>query len=329
MTAAVAPTRAVQLAAIAMVAVLALTSCGTTTSTDTAPSGRDFPLVPLVVSSCGRDVRFEHPPKRVITVGSVAAPLIAAAGAGDRIITRSFEIALFPGEYADAFADAEVISPTAEPALEEIIARTPDLVVSFEGGAVKSVDLASAGIPLLVSRGFCRAAAGSYDDIFSDILLYGRLFGTPMQASKTVDALRQRVAAVADAHRLDGKTRLAAAFMLSLDGSILYGYGNTSTAHVQMGMLGLHNVFGDVAARLFEASSEILIARDPEVIIVLTQGAQTPDSVRAALRGRPELASLNAVRDDHVIVVPFGYSAPGPVAVQGLEVLSDRLAAFR
>jgi iron complex transport system substrate-binding protein len=326
MTASVAPTRAVQLAATAMVAVVALTSCDATTSTDAPLSGGDFPLV---VSSCGRDVRFEHEPQRVITAGGVAAPLIAAAGAGDRVITRTFETGTFPGEYADDLAHAELINPAADLAREQIVARNPDVVVSFQGAAVKAEDLASVGIPLIVPRGYCRAATGSYDDIFSDILLYGRLFGTSTQASVTVDALRRRVAAVVDAHRLEGKTRPAAALVLPLDGSTLKGYGNGSTVHAQMGLLGLHNIFGDVSTRIFEANSETLIARDPEVIIVLTQGDQTPSSVRAALRARPELASITAVRDDRIIAVPFGYSGPGPVAVEGLEVLSDRLAALR
>jgi iron complex transport system substrate-binding protein len=326
MAASVSSARAVQLAATALTATVAVTSCGTTTSTAAAPSGSDFPLV---VSSCGRNVRFEHAPKRVITAGSATAPLIAAAGAGDRVITRTFETTPFPGEYAGDLAHAERINLTAELALEAIIARNPDLVVSFEGAAIKADDLASLGIPLLIIRGYCRAAAGSYDDIFSDILLYGKLFGTSVQAGETVNALRRRVAAVADAHRLDGKTRRAAALVLSSDGSTLNAHGNVSTVHTQMGILGLHNIFGDVATRSFEANPEILIARDPELIIVLTQANQTPDSVRAALRDRPGLASLTAVRDDHIIAIPWGYSGPGPVAVQGLEVLSDRLAALR
>jgi iron complex transport system substrate-binding protein len=326
MTTSVTPARAARLASTALVALVALTSCSTTSSTDTAPSGGDSSLV---VSSCGRNVRFEHAPERVITVGAVAAPLIAAAGAGDRIITRTLEIGSFPGEYADDLAHAEQINPRADPAREQIIARNPDLVVGIESAAVQAADLAAAGIPMLVTRGYCRAATGGYDDIFHDILLYGRLFRTAAQANQAVDGLRRRVAAVADAHPLVGKTRPAATLALSLDGSTWQAYGNFSTAHIQMGMLGLHNIFGDIAARIFEANPETLIVHDPEVIIVLTQGNQTPDSVRNALRRRPELASVNAVRDDHVIAVPFGYSGPGPVAVQGLEVLSDRLAAPR
>ncbi|MFE3105196.1 ABC transporter substrate-binding protein [Nocardia tengchongensis] len=318
--------RAFPILPAALVALVALTSCGATTSTDAKPSDGNFPLT---ISSCGRDVRFERPPARVVTVGSVAAPLIAAAGAADRIVTRTFETAPFPGEYADALRHAEIITPTADLAREQIIARTPDVVVSFEGAAVKPEDLATAGIPLLITRGYCKNAAGTYDDIFADIELYGKLFGTAKQADDTVTALRHRVTAVADQHRPGAAaTRSAAALILSRDGATLSAYGSTSTVHTQMGMLGLDNIFGDVAKRNFEANTETLIARNPEVIILLTQGDQTPESVRQALHNRPELASLTAVRADRIIAVPFGYAGPGPVAVEGLEVLSNKLGAL-
>ncbi|MEU2258411.1 hypothetical protein ABZ540_35180 [Nocardia xishanensis] len=89
------------------------------------------------------------------------------------------------------------------------------------------------------------------------------------------------------------------------------------------------NVFGDVAKRNFDANTETLIQRNPEVIILLTQGTQTPESARNALRERPELAGLRAIRDNRIIAIPFGYTGPGPVAVEGLEVLDRELGAQR
>ncbi|WP_067704014.1 ABC transporter substrate-binding protein [Nocardia jejuensis] len=318
--------RALSIVPVALAAIVATSSCGAPPTRQEASAAGGFPLT---ISSCGRDVRFERAPDRVITVGSVAAPLIAAAGAADRVVTRTFETAPFPGEYGEALKNAEMVTVTADLAREQIIARSPDVVVSFEGAAVGPEDLATAGIPLLVTRGYCKNAAGTYEDIFADIDLYGRLFGTEKQAAATLTALRGRVAAIADAHRPGGPARPAAALILSRDGATLSAYGSTSTVHTQMGMLGLANVFGDVAKRSFEANTETLIARDPDVLIVLTQGEQTPDSVRTALRDRPELASLSAIRNDRVIAVPFGYTGPGPVAVEGLEVLSAKLGALQ
>ena len=312
---------------VASAVLVGLTACGGPTApiSDAGP-GSGFPLT---ISSCGRDVTFEKAPRRVVTVGSIAAPMIAAAGAADRVVARTFETAPFPGAYAERLAPAEFLAPTAELAREEIINRSPDVVVSFEGAAVTPDDLAAARIPLIVTRGYCRNAAGSFDDVFADIELYGKLFGTERAAEEEVAALRARVASVTAKYPPEQRQRPAAALILSRDGSTLNAYGGTSTVDTQMDILGLTNIFGDVAERSFGANTETLIQRDPEIVILLTQGDQTPESARAALRARPELAAIDAIRADRIIAVPFGYTGPGPVAVEGLETLSDKLEALR
>ncbi|MBF6353770.1 ABC transporter substrate-binding protein [Nocardia higoensis] len=312
-----------------LVVAVGMTACGETSTESAQPAtGGGFPLT---ISSCGREVTFDAPPQRVVTVGSIAAPMIAAAGAGDRVVARTFETAPFPGKYADQLAHAEFVAPTAELAREEIIARTPDVVVSFEGAAVTADDLAAAQIPLVVTRGYCQNAAGSFDDIFDDIELYGKLFGTEPAAAAEVEALRARVASVTDktSAATSAEPRPAAALILSRDGSTLNAYGGTSTVDTQMQMLGLSNIFGDVDKRSFGANTETLIQRDPAVVILLTQGDQTPESARQALRSRPELADVEAIRADRIIAIPFGYTGPGPVAVEGLEVLANELADLR
>ncbi|MEV0291624.1 ABC transporter substrate-binding protein [Kribbella sp. NPDC050820] len=283
---------------------------------------------PMTIDNCGRDVTFDSPPQRIVTVGSVAAPLVAAAGAADRIVVRTFETASFPGEYGPALDGIEIVAPSAELAREEIIARTPDLVISYQGAATTADDLAAAGIPLIASRGYCQDAAGDYEDIFADIELYGRLFGTTKAASAQVRALRKRVSAVQEQVPADAPSRTAAALIVSRDDTSLSAYGNTSTIDKQMETLGLTNAFDDINQRNFEASIEALIDRDPQVLILLTQGDQTPHSVEQAILSRPELRSLAAVRDHRIVIVPFGYTGPGPVAVQGLEVLADKLNAL-
>jgi iron complex transport system substrate-binding protein len=45
------------------------------------------------------------------------------------------------------------------------------------------------------------------------------------------------------------------------------------------------------------------------------------------LRGRPELAGLKAVDDDAAVLpLNYFYTSPGPLAVDGLELLAERLA---
>lgn len=64
------------------------------------------------------------------------------------------------------------------------------------------------------------------------------------------------------------------------------------------------------------------------MVILLTQGDQTPEGAREALRNRPELQDVTAIRDDRMIVLPFGFTGPSPVAVEGLEVMAEQLPQF-
>lgn len=309
---------------VAAIALATLTACGgkSTSMTTSDGSPADFPVT---VSSCGRDVTFAEPPERVVTAGSVAAPIIAAAGAGDRVVTRSYEASPFAGEYAEALAGAELVSPNAELSKEEVLARTPDVVVTFASTAVSHADLEAFGIQQLVTRGYCADAKGSFEDVFDDIALYGKLFGTADKANAEVESLRARVAAVAAESDEHAHHRTAATLILSKDGSTLKAYGAASTSHHQMEALGLENVYGDRPERLIEVSAEELIARNPDVIILLLQGEQTPDDTSAALSARNGLAGVAAIRENRIIAIPFGYSGPSPVAVEGLEVLHEQL----
>jgi iron complex transport system substrate-binding protein len=54
---------------------------------------------------------------------------------------------------------------------------------------------------------------------------------------------------------------------------------------------------------------------------------ETDQQVIEALRDRPELAGLPAIEQDSAIVpLNYYYSSPGPLAVDGVELIADRLA---
>ncbi|MGH3565574.1 MAG: hypothetical protein ACRDRH_05990 [Pseudonocardia sp.] len=82
--------------------------------------------------------------------------------------------------------------------------------------------------------------------------------------------------------------------------------------------------------RRTEASTEELLARDPDVILLTCGGSETniktdADDVQA-LRGRVSLDQLTAVREGRVIPINFAYLVGGPLTVDGLETIVDGLA---
>jgi iron complex transport system substrate-binding protein len=86
------------------------------------------------------------------------------------------------------------------------------------------------------------------------------------------------------------------------------------------------NVFGDLPGDVGQVGAEIIVARDPEVIILtdadLPFNPQTPEMVAA----RPGWATISAVQNEAVYPVSGSlFASPGPRLIDGLEALATIL----
>lgn len=328
--------RAPKIVPLLVAGLLALGACaGADNNGGTGASGG----FPMTVQSCGREVTVEEPPERVMTMGPEAPTLMAAAGAAEEIDIRAAEFGYPLGRYEDALADVRLISSLEEPSREVIIAQEPDLVIHYGLSATTPEDLAAAGIDSIVVSGLCDEQSGAnpdgdvdFDDVYRDIELYARMVGTEEAASRTVADLRGRVAAARERFRgvVGGTREVRTAAAVYFSGGALGGYGNQNMTHTQIEALGLTNVFADVEERTFELSPEELIARDPDVIVLLH--GNTPDeSVEDAKRklgDLPGAGGTTAVREDRIIPLRVTYLVGSPLAVDGLETMAEGIGRF-
>ena len=64
---------------------------------------------------------------------------------------------------------------------------------------------------------------------------------------------------------------------------------------------------------------EDLLARDPDVLILLHSGAE-PTEVEAAITALPGADGLTAVREGDLVPLLFGFTSPAsPITVEGLD----------
>ncbi|MGH3612424.1 MAG: ABC transporter substrate-binding protein [Pseudonocardia sp.] len=315
--------RGVRRAAVLTVGVVVLTACG-------GGGGPAAPGVssgfPLTVPSCGRQVTVEKPPERVLTVAADSATAVAAAGAAERVVARSAEGGAPLGRYEAALADVPQLTVNGEPSREAIIGQQVEVVVSYLGLDVPPEDLEAAGIDLVVSAWRCDDEV-TFDDVYGTIENYGSMFGTRDVADAAVADLRARVGAVERQFTATG-SRTAVNVYIGEDR--LSVYGGPSMSDTVMQTLGLTNAFADVNQRLSDVSTEELLARDPDVVLLTFGGSETEikteaDAIRA-LSERVPLDRLTAVRENRVIAINFAYLVGGPLTVDGLETLAGGLA---
>ncbi|MGH3653042.1 ABC transporter substrate-binding protein [Glutamicibacter sp.] len=326
------------------VAVLALaTGCSTPAGTASgAPQGTDAKS--LTLDSCGRQVVFDKAPESVLAVGSEAPALLTAAGAGDKLThyAGSWQVP-FDEETMAAVRKAERITEDShDVSYEMILDSGADVVIGTDIAAGIDLDslaerLESAGVKMLTVSGYCagfedRSTGGlsGFDQIYKDVESYGQLFGTEQAAGDSVKEMRARVEQAARSVKQDGRQRGMPLYVPTA--GTLGSYGHESLVAEQMELLGMENVFNDVPKRYFEPSTEELVNSGADKVFAMylptgSSNLETDQQVIDQLRDRPELAGLPAIEQDSAIVpLNYYYSSPGPLAVDGVELIADRLA---
>ena len=305
---------------------LLATAC---TTTEAAQDGA------VTVRNCGVDVTFDTPPARVALLESAPVTILHALGVLDRAVLRA---GAFPEEYYDdatnaAIADIESLGADLDESghlqisQEVIIGQQPDLVLGLPDGISRD-SLADAGINTLVQPVYCPDGvdATTFDDVYAQIETYGRIFDRTGEAAALVADLRERVTAVENAAAGTAK-RTAAVLFPTVGGGSGYAYGNRSMAHPQLAAAGFTNVFGDVDDRVFEVTTERLVAADPDVLVLLHIDGD-PDDVRNAVVTMPGAESLRAVKNDQIMVQLFNFTEPPtPLSMVGLERIAERFGS--
>jgi iron complex transport system substrate-binding protein len=297
----------------------------------------------VTLDSCGREVEFEAAPERVFAVGSEAPGLLAAAGAGDRLTHYAGSLDVpFDEETETAVASAQrVTEDSHDVSYEMILSSGADVVIGTDITAGVDLDslakrLDQAGVQLLTVSGYCAGIEGrstdgvsGFDLIYRDVESYGRLFGTEDVAAESVADMKERVATAEEAvSEMAGQT--AVPLYVPSEGT-LGSYGGQSLVSEQMSLLGIENVFADVEKRYFEPSTEELVGSEPDLVFAayLPSGntLQDDDDVITTLQDRADLAGMQAVNQDGAVVpLNYFYTSPGPLAVDGIELIAERLA---
>lgn len=267
-----------------------------------------------VVDDAGRSVRLDGSPKRIMTLTPGNTEILFALGAEDRIVAVD--------QWSD-FPPAATAKPRVAPfhlSLEQIVSFRPDLILSTYGSADPLLPLERHGISVMIF------APRTFDDIYRNILVIGRLVDAEAQAASLVRAMRQRVATVVAQGRDTPRPKV----FIELDGSdpsrpFTPGAGSFIDALIRLA--GGINVAAHSRTAWPQFSLEELIRADPDLIILLSDaGAPMNPHTPELVAQRPGWHHLRAVRQGAIAVIDSNViSRPGPRIVEGLERLARLL----
>lgn len=313
--------------ATAALVLATTTACGADAAGDEATADG----FPVTLENCGAEVTFDAPPERVVMLKSSAVPYLHALDVMDQVVARAGD---YPADYYDAETQAKLddiplltdemdTSGHLQISKEVVIAEEPDLVLG-EVDNLSRDTLDAVDIDLLEEPAMCPEGVDDpgFDDVYSQLEAYGKVFDREDEAAKAVADLRKRVTELEKQKVGEGRT--AAVLYPTVGGGVTYAYGTRSMAHPQLEAAGFEDVFADVDERVFEVSTEDLLERDPDVIILL-HNAGDPKQVEESITQLAGAEDLTAVRNGDVMAQLFNFTEPpSALSVDGLERIIDR-----
>ena len=289
---------------------------------------------PLQLANCEATLTFDAPPERIVLLESAPVTTLDGIGVLDRVVSRAgaFPPGYYDGDLAAHIEEIPTLSDEIDASghlqisQEMVIAQEPDIVLGLPDGVTREA-MADAGAQVVVQNIYCATGGhrSSFETLYEQIDVYGRIFDHGEQAATLTSALQERVAAVTEAAS-DLSVATAAVLYPSVGGGPLYTYGAASMVTAQLDALGIENVFADTEERVFEISAEPLLAADPDVLIVLHQTDGDGSDVAEEMISQDQLGSLRAVQDRALLPLLFNFAEPAsPLVVDGLERIHEWL----
>jgi len=269
----------------------------------------EFPL--RIVDGLGREVNISKPPETIVSLAPSNTEILFALGLVDKLVAVS-QYCNYPPEVQNK----PKVGGFSTINIEKVVRLEPDLVLAT-GGVQKKVvrDLERLGLTVI------SLDAKRIGDVLENILLVGKVTGRVESAKRLRSNLEERIRTVANkTGDLPDTQRPRVFYEVQYDPLMTAGPGTFIDDLIHLA--GGANIASDSAIKYPVYNLEILIERNPEVIIVSFSHGSIMASVEG-VKNRKRWQITDAVKNNRVYGIHADLvSRPGPRIADGLEEIA-------
>ena len=283
------------------------------------------------VQSCNRTVTFDAPPERAISNDVNLTEMMLVLGLADRMVG-------YTGISGWKTLDEEMRAGVEE--LPELSAKYPskEVLVGADadfffagwnygmkvGGEVTPETLEPFGIKVYELTESCAhimaREKASIEDMYADLINLGRIFGVEQRAEDLVDGYRAELAAFTGPLKIANPLRV---FVYDSGEDTPFTAGRYAMPTALIEAAGGKNIMDDFEKSWATVTWEEVVERNPEVIVIVNYGEVTAAQKREFMMSNPAFADLDAVKNDHFVVLEYVEATPGPRNIQAVKALAQ------
>ncbi|MFC0560241.1 ABC transporter substrate-binding protein [Halalkalibacter alkalisediminis] len=272
------------------------------------------------------DLVFTEAPERAVTLNQHVTEVMLALGLEDSIVgTAYLDDEILP-EFKAAYDQIPVLSDQY-PSQEVFLAEEPDFAYAgwksaFREDNVGTVEqLEEFGINAYLHES-SSVVGPTIEHIFQDIRNIAKIFNVVERGEALINEMNIELEEIQANIPVNNKP------------VNIFVYDSGDTAPFTVGqnflntiieMAGATNIFNDIDSNWGEVSWEVVVERDPEVIVIVDYGETTAEEKREQLMNHPALTDVTAILNQEFIVMPLSAAAEGVRVPSALEIIVNGL----
>ncbi|EJM89967.1 MULTISPECIES: ABC transporter substrate-binding protein [unclassified Pseudomonas] len=284
---------------------------------------------PLTIQSCNRDVTFTQAPKHAVSHDINMTQMMLALGlkpsmagysgvSGWKSVTPQMQAIL------DGLPELAAKYPSVETLLN---ANVDFFFAGWDygmrvGGDLTPQTLQPLGINVYELTESCafvmKRPPASLEDTYNDLRNLGKIFDVQDRATALIADMQAQVADV----RKDLPTDKPRVFLYDSGEDRAMTSGRLGMPQALIDAAGGRNILDDVEASWTRVNWENVVERNPQVIVIVDYGEVTAEQKTQFLLDNKALQSVDAIKNQRFIVIPYVQATPGIDNVLAVETLA-------
>lgn len=284
---------------------------------------------PLTIQSCNRDVTFTQAPKHAVSHDINMTQMMLALGlkpsmagysgvSGWKSVTPQMQTIL------DGLPELAAKYPSVETLLN---ANVDFFFAGWDygmrvGGDLTPQTLQPLGINVYELTESCafvmKRPPASLEDTYNDLRNLGKIFDVQDRANALIADMQAQVADV----RKDLPTDKPRVFLYDSGEDRAMTSGRLGMPQALIDAAGGRNILDDVEASWTRVNWENVVERNPQVIVIVDYGEVTAEQKAQFLLDNKALQSVDAIKNQRFIVIPYVQATPGIDNVLAVETLA-------
>ena len=289
----------------------------------------DTTQYPLTIKSCNREVTFTHAPEHAVSHDINMTQMMLALGlkphmagysgiSGWKAVTPEMKVIL------DGLPELASKYPSVETLLN---ANVDFFFAGWDygmrvGGDLTPQTLTPLGINVYELTESCafvmKRPAASMQDTYNDLRNLGKIFNVQDRATALIVQMQQKIAEV--------QTSLPATkprvFLYDSGDDRAMTSGKLGIPHALIEAAGGNDILSDIDASWTRINWETVVERNPEVIVIVDYSEVSAEQKQHFLQTNPALQSVDAIRNNRFIVIPYVQATPGIDNVLAIETMA-------